>query len=149
MHTVHGTFHLTRGRIDFDSETGRASGEVIVDTTSGKTGNDSRDANMHKTVLESQQFPQAIFVPDRVEGKVLVSGSSSVKVHGMLTVHGAAREMTMDVQTSASADRQMKATMSFEIPFVAWGMKDPSTFMLKVGKMVKMTIDASGIITLK
>ena len=51
--------------------------------------------------------------------------------------------MTVDVHTSGSADR-MHATMAFEIPYVAWGMKDPSNFILKVGKSVHMTIETAG-----
>ena len=30
LHTVHGTFGLTRGMVQLDPETGKASGEVIV-----------------------------------------------------------------------------------------------------------------------
>ena len=46
----------------------------------------------------------------------------------------------MDVQTSGSADR-FHAAMAFEIPYVAWGMKDPSNFLLKVSKTVSMSIE--------
>jgi hypothetical protein len=42
MHTVHGAFLLKRGAVHFDPATGKASGEVVFDATSGKTGNGSR-----------------------------------------------------------------------------------------------------------
>ena len=35
VHTVHGTFKLKGGAISFDPATGKATGEVIVDVTSG------------------------------------------------------------------------------------------------------------------
>src|SRR6476620_212062 len=35
LHTVHGTFHLKNGTVLFDPATGKASGAVIVDVTSG------------------------------------------------------------------------------------------------------------------
>jgi len=143
LHTVHGTFSLKRGAIDFDTETGKASGQVVVDVTSGNSGSDARDSRMHANVLESKKFPEAIFAPDHVEGALSIAGASSVKVHGIFTIHGSTHEMTMNVQTSAGPDR-LHATMAFDIPYVAWGMKDPSNFLLKVSKTVQMTIEAEG-----
>lgn len=149
LHTVHGTFRLAHGKIEFDDTTGKATGQVVVDVTSGNSGSEARDSRMHAHLLESKMYPEATFAPDHVDGKISIPGTSNVKVHGTFTLHGAPHEMTMDVQTSASPDHQMKTTMTFDIPYVAWGMKDPSNFLLKVGKTVKMTIEASGIITLK
>lgn len=143
LHTVHGTFQLKRGSIDFDSETGKASGQVVVDVTSGDSGSDARDRRMHANVLESGKYPEAVFVPDAVQGSVAMPGSSRFKVHGMFTIHGAAHEMTMDVQSTATAD-EMHAAIAFEVPYVAWGMKDPSNFLIKVDKVVKVSIDAAG-----
>ena len=143
LHTVHGMFNLKRGQIDFNTDTGKASGQVVVDVASGNSGSDARDSRMHANVLESKKYPEAVFTPDRVEGSIAVPGASTVKVHGTFTIHGAPHEMTMDVHTSGNADR-MSATMAFEIPYVAWGMKDPSNFILKVSKTVEMTIETSG-----
>ena len=143
IHTVHGSFNLKRGEIDFNTDSGKASGQVVVDMASGNSGSDARDSRMHDHVLESKKYPEAIFTPDHVDGSVAVPGNSAVKVHGIFTIHGAPHEMTMDVQTSATDDR-MRATMAFEIPYVAWGMKDPSNFILRVGKSVHITIEASG-----
>lgn len=49
----------------------------------------------------------------------------------------------MDVRTSCT-DHDADATMSFDLPYVAWGLKDPSNFLLKVNKSARMTIDAAG-----
>jgi len=114
-----------------------------VDVTSGESGSDARDSRMQANVLESKKYPEAVFVPDHVDGTFLAPGNSSLKVHGLFTIHGAAHEMTMNVQT-ASTDARSQARMTFEIPYVAWGMKDPSNFLLKVGKSIQMTINTSG-----
>jgi polyisoprenoid-binding protein YceI len=140
LHTVHGAFNLKRGVIDFDTDTGKASGEVIVDVASGNSGSDARDSRMHASVLESKKFPEAVFTPDRIEGALSIPGASTIKVHGTFTIHGAPHEITMNVQTSGSVDR-LHAVMTFDIPYVTWGMKDPSTFILKVSKTVRMTIE--------
>ncbi len=98
---------------------------------------------MHTNVLESKKFPDAVFVPNRVERVLAITGTSSVRLHGMFTIHGGTHEITMDVQSTATAD-QMHAAIEFDIPYVAWGMKDPSNFLLKVNKIVRMTIDTTG-----
>lgn len=143
IHTVHGAFNLKRGNIEFSTDTGKASGEVVVDVASGNSGSDARDSRMHANVLESKKYPEAVFTPDRIEGPFSLSGPSTVKVHGVFMIHGVSHEMTMDVQTSGTADR-LHATMDFEIPYVAWGMKDPSNFFLKVSKTVSMSIETEG-----
>jgi polyisoprenoid-binding protein YceI len=139
LHTVHGTFRLKRGEIHFDPESGKASGEVVVDATSGESGSGARDSRMHKNVLESQKYPEISFAPDRVEGKVQQSGTSSLKLHGVFRIHGAPHEITVPVEV-ATKENQLTANIRFEIPYVPWGMKDPSTFILKVGKSVEIDI---------
>jgi polyisoprenoid-binding protein YceI len=145
LHTVHGTFKLKRGNIDFDAGAGQASGQVVVDVASGNTGNQELDQKMHATVLESRKYPEAFFVPDRILGTLALPGSSSIQLHGIFTIHGAAHEITVNVQTKASAD-QMSAAFVFDLPYVAWGMKDPSNFLLKVSKTVRVSIETTGLL---
>jgi polyisoprenoid-binding protein YceI len=143
LHTVHGTFKLRRGDIVFDTETGKASGAVIVDATSGESGSSARDGRMHKNVLESAKFPDISFAPDRVEGKVALTGVSNVKLHGIFQIHGVAHQITVPVQVSSNGDR-LDANLKFDVPYVEWGMKDPSTFILKVSKSVAIEMHATG-----
>jgi len=146
VHTVHGTFKLKRGDVHFDPDTGKAAGEIVVDAGSGESGNGSRDSKMHKNVLESAKYKEISFVPDRVEGRVGLSGTSDVKLHGIFTVHGAAHEMTVPVQVIARQS-ELSANIRFEVPYVAWGMKDPSTFLLKVSKSVEIEVHTAGRLT--
>lgn len=139
LHTVHGTFRLERGEIRFDPATGSASGELVVDATSAQSGNDARDKDMHKKVLESGRYPEIVFRTGRVVGKVAAQGPSQVRLHGIFSIHGAEHEIEIPAEVEA-AGGQYRATVKFSVPFVEWGMKDPSTLFLRVDKRVDITI---------
>ena len=53
LHTVHGSFQLKRGDVEYKIAGKSVSGNLIVDATSGQSGNHSRDHKMHKEILES------------------------------------------------------------------------------------------------
>jgi polyisoprenoid-binding protein YceI len=139
LHTVEGTFKLKSGELTFDPATGKASGDLVVDAASGQTGNGSRDKKMHEVVLESAKYPEIVFHPDRVEGKVDPAGHSQVQLHGMLNIHGTNHEMTVPLTVDAE-NGGYRATATFSVPYVKWGMKNPSTFMLRVKDTVEITV---------
>jgi len=143
VHTVHGTFALKRGAAQFDPATGKASGAVVADATSGKSGSDSRDKKMHQEVLESAKYSDVIFRPDRVEGKVAAHGPWTASVHGVFVLHGAEHELTVPAQ-GEFAGVSWKATAKFTIPFIQWGLKNPSNFLLKVNPEVDIEVDLTG-----
>src|SRR5262249_38254035 len=68
LHTVHGSFQLKRGEVEYDSVADAVRGTLVADATSGQSGNRSRDRRMHKEILETAKFPELTFRPDRVEG---------------------------------------------------------------------------------
>ena len=146
LHTVHGTFNLKSGVIDFETDTGAASGRVVIDVTSGDSGSDARDRKMHANVLESAKYPEAVFTPDRLEGKLTVPGTSNVKLEGVFLIHGVEHRMTMTVEAKATED-YVNASIAFDVPYVAWGMKDPSNFILKVNKIVQFSVHSAGALT--
>jgi polyisoprenoid-binding protein YceI len=80
-------------RCGFDPASGKLSGEIVVDAKSGESGSGMRDRKMHKEILESERYPEITFRPDRIEGAVANQGKSSVKVHGMFSIHGVDREI--------------------------------------------------------
>jgi hypothetical protein len=88
LHTVHGTFALKHGQVRFDPEAGSASGEIVVDAASGRSGSPARDRRMHDNILESGRYPEIVFRPDRVEGKIAAEGASDALMHGVFTIHG-------------------------------------------------------------
>lgn len=143
LHTVHGTFHVKRGSVTIDPATGKASGEIAVDATSGESGNDSRDQKMHKEVLESGKYTEIIFRPDRVEGKIARQGSSNVTLHGMFSLHGAEHDFSAPVKAEMSADH-FKGSAAIEVPYIEWKLKNPSNFLLKVKPVVQVEVELVG-----
>jgi polyisoprenoid-binding protein YceI len=139
LHTVHGTFLLKRGTIHFDAATGSANGELVVDAASGNSNDGARDRRMHKDILQSDRYPEIVFRPDRVEGKVAAEGASQVQLHGMFVIHGQEHEMTVPVDLQAG-EGQYRAAAHFVVPYIKWGMKNPSTFILRVNDKVEITV---------
>jgi polyisoprenoid-binding protein YceI len=105
LHLVHGTFALKTGALHFEPETGRAGGEIVVYATSGESGNDSRDARMHKEILETARYPDVIFRPTQIDGHVTVSGASDAKLHGVFSIHGADHDLVAPVHAELTGDR--------------------------------------------
>jgi len=141
LHTVHGNFKLKHGAIRFDPATGKIGGEVVVDAASGESGSQARDRRMHKNILESERYPEIVFTPDHVEGTVAPEGVSQVQVHGTFRIHGAWHELTLPVQVRI-ANGQTTATTHFTVPYVKWGMKNPSNLFLRVSDKVDISITA-------
>jgi polyisoprenoid-binding protein YceI len=143
VHTVHGTFQVKRGTVSFNSATGKASGEIVVDAGSGESGNDSRDRKMHEEVLESGKYAEVIFRPQRVEGTVKAGGNSTLTVYGTFSLHGADHAFSASVQVELK-ETAWKASTSFSVPFLEWGLKNPSNFLLKVKPVVNVSVEFSG-----
>lgn len=147
LHNVHGTFKLKSGSILFDPASGNASGEIVVDATSGESGNNARDNKMHKDVLESKRYQEISFFPKHVLGKLAPEGTSTLQVQGVFHIHGADHDMTLSMPVQAKGG-EVTAASDFNIPYQAWGMKNPSTLFLKVENQVEVKIDAVGKLTM-
>jgi len=143
LHTVHGSFKVKSGAVHFDAATNKATGEVVVDATSGDSGDKSRDKKMDHDVLETGKYPTITFRPDRVIGEVAPHGTSHVQVHGIFNIHGADHEVMIPVEVHRDGDRP-SVTLRFQIPYVKWGMKNPGNFFLSVDNHVEITIEAVG-----
>lgn len=143
LHTVRGSFKLKQGDVRYSVGTKSIVGTVTVDATSGESGNHSRDRKMHKEILESARYPEIVFRPDRVDGTVAPIGTSTVQVHGFFSIHGSDHELTMPVRVEVFPDHWIADT-HFSIPYVKWGIKNPSTFVLRVSESVEIDVHATG-----
>jgi hypothetical protein len=61
----------------------------------------------------------------------------------VLRLHGADHAVALPCKVQTS-DGALRATTQFTIPYVAWGLKNPSSFLLHVGDNVEISISAEG-----
>jgi len=144
-HTTHGTFRLKGGLVTFDPATGAAAGELLVALSTGESGNPDRDAKMQKDVLQSDKYPEAFFHPTRVTGTLKPGATQTISVEGTFNIHGADHPLKLDAEVTLNRE-QATVTTHFRIPYVEWGMKDPSAFLLRVGKDVEVDVSAHGAV---
>jgi polyisoprenoid-binding protein YceI len=144
MHTVHGTATLAGGAFTFDTESGVASGEAVVDAASAGTDNPKRDKKMHGSVLLSAEHPRIVLRAERLEGVLDLTGTSAVTLVGALELLGVSHPIRVPMTVTVDGDTA-RVDAAFSVPYVAWGLKDPSTFVLRVGKEVPVTIHADKV----
>jgi polyisoprenoid-binding protein YceI len=142
VHTTHGTFPLKEGHVSVDSSTGKASGQLLVEAETGQSGNTSRDKRMKKEILETDKYPEIRFTVTKVAGSVSAT-ASKVRVAGQFIIHGASHEIDVPLTVSIQG-AEFNGTGKFVVPYVAWGIKDPSNFLFKVDKTVEVELVVVG-----
>ena len=145
LHTVHGTMPLASGQLQFDPASGAASGRIVIDAAQAETGNAGRDRNMRHDVLESDQFPQIVFTPSRISPTPAPSGDSTVTLQGTISIAGGEHPISFPARVHI-AGGVVTASASFPIDYVAWGLHNPSTLLLRVGNIVQVAIETRGTI---
>ena len=146
LHKVDGTFKLKSGEFIFDPATGVAEGEILVDATTGESGNPARDKRMHDEVLESNRYPAMFFHPSQIKGAFKPGETTQqLQAQGSFNIHGADHALEMPVKVETAGDT-VTTTARFTVPYVAWGMKNPSKLLLRVSKQVEIEVIAKGTI---
>ena len=140
-HTVHGSFQITSGRVLFNPGDGSLSGEIVADASSGTAENPKVVKRMHKEVLEVTSFPEIVFRPEKLE--LSADGGTHAELPGSFDIHGTSHNLTFPIDVLMDAER-VTATAELEIPYVAWGIKDPSRFVFRSAKQVQVQIRLVG-----
>jgi polyisoprenoid-binding protein YceI len=140
---VHGTFHIQSGTIEFDRSTTKLSGSVVVLSGSGKTGNGSRDKRMNNDILKVQQFTTVAFEPKSYTGTLAPSGDSTIQATGIFTLLGTPHEVTIPILVHLEGTTAT-AKSHFVVPYVQWGLKNPSLLIWKAENDVAIDLSLSG-----
>ena len=143
VHTSHGTFQLKEGHVKVDSANGNASGELVVEAETGESGNGPRDKRMKKEILETDKYPEIRFKVTKLEGSLSGDTASNLRVFGQFSIHGASHEVSIPLTVTIKGV-EFSGSGKFVVPFVDWGMKNPSNFLFKVDKTVEVQLEAAG-----
>ena len=140
---VNGTFHVQSGSIEFDGSNPKMSGLVVVLAGSGKTGNDSRDKKMNKDILKVDQHTTVSFAPRTYTGVIAPSGNSTIQVSGVFTLLGNPHDLTIPMQIHMDGSKAT-ARAQFVVPYVQWGLKNPSFMFWKAENDVAIDLNLVG-----
>ena len=142
-HHVNGAFHVQSCSVNFDRTAMSISGSVVVAAGSGNSGEPSRDKKMNSDVLDATHFAEVSFAPKSYQGTIAASGDSTIQVAGVFTLHGTPHDLTVPMQIHIDGT-SLTAKTHFKVPYVQWGLKDPSIFVLKVAKEVDIDLRLVG-----
>jgi polyisoprenoid-binding protein YceI len=140
---VNGSFHVQSGSIEFDRGNPKMTGPVIVLAGSGKTGNDSRDKKMNKDILKVELYATVSFDPQTYTGDLAVSGDSNLQVTGIFTLLGTPHQITVPILVHLEGTTAT-AKAHFVVPYVQWGLKNPSFLMWKADNDVSVDLLLAG-----
>ena len=143
---VNGTFHVQSGSIEFDRNTPKMSGSVVVLAGSGKTGNDSRDKKMNKDILKVEQHATVSFEPRTHTGAIASSSDSTIQVTGIFTLLSTPHEITIPMLLHLEG-ASASAKAHFVVPYVDWGLKNPSFLIWKADNDVTIDLNLVGTIS--
>jgi polyisoprenoid-binding protein YceI len=76
-------------------------------------------------------------------GALAAEGTSKVEVSGQFRLHGQDHDVTLPIEVKADG-KEVQITTHIEIPYVQWGLKNPSNFLLRVSDTVTIDIQATG-----
>lgn len=143
IHTVHGTARMVSGTATLDPASGELSGEVVVEAASTDTDNDGRDQKMHDKVLEIAAHPTIVLRPEHLTGSIPEAGEADVTLAASLELLGSSHAIEIPAHVARNGD-EISVTATFQIPYVEWGLEDPSVFVLRVEKYVTVEVEVAG-----
>jgi hypothetical protein len=147
LNTTHevvvGKFHIQSGAIEFDRSSGKMAGSVVVLAASGDTGNGSRDKKMKNDILKVEQFANVSFEPKSFTGVIAAAGDSAIQVSGVFTLLGTPHEITVPMLVHLDGGGAT-AKAHFTVPYVQWGLKNPSFLFWKAENDVAIDLSLVG-----
>lgn len=146
FHDVKGVFNVTSGDITFDEVSGHMSGKIVVSAASGNSDNSSRDKKMRGDELHAKKHPEITFIPTQFTGILHATGDSSLQVHGLFTLIGKPHPIVVPMTVHIDGN-QCAAKGNFTVPYVSWGMKDPTMMFMKEAQQVKIDLAFQGTLS--
>jgi polyisoprenoid-binding protein YceI len=129
--------------VNADGTIDSANSKITVDVSTLQTDSSMRDNFVARNVLQSDQYPQAVFVAKQVSGlpKALPqSGNVAFKLTGDLTIRNVTKSVTWDVSGSI-ANGKATGTATTSFTFEDFTLSQPRVGMvLSVADKIALTV---------
>ena len=123
-----GTFRIIDGAVSGDPNniSGTAKVRILIDATSYRSDNASRDRAVTEKSLEADKYPTIGFESNNVVGVVMTSNREGTAiVTGFLTLHGEAHAMTTSVHFTLNPDGTFAGDGEVKFNYEDFGVKVP------------------------
>jgi hypothetical protein len=100
---------------------------------------------MNKDILKVDQYTTVSFAPKAYTGTIAASGNSAIEVSGAFTLLGTAHDLTIPMQIRIDGSKVV-AKGQFVVPYVQWGLKNPSFLIWKAENDVAIDLVLVGTI---
>jgi len=98
---------------------------------------------MNKEILEVEKNATVSFEPKSYAGAIAPSGDSTIQVNGIFTLLGTPHEITVPMLVHLDGTSATAKT-HFVVPYVQWGLKNPSFLIWKANNDVAIDLYLSG-----
>lgn len=144
LHTVAGSAPVAATSFRWDADDGSASGSAVVQAASLDTGIERRNRKMRELVLQAARHPEIRFEATGFELRQAGRDEMRFVLAGTLTLLGRAHPVELETHARRRPDDSWKARANLHVPYVEWGLEDPSMPLLAVDKHVTVEIKAVG-----
>ena len=142
------------GAIAFDADGAVVAQEsrIAVQAATLRTDSNRRDNYVRNRTLETDSYPEVVFVPTAIDGLpdsiADASGDVAFTITGDLTVKDQTREVTWDASATFAGDGAATGIASVEFTFDDFGMDKPRVaIVLSVEDTIRLELDFVGTIT--
>lgn len=144
------------GSIAFDAGGGVLADEsrIAVQAATLRTDSGRRDGYVRNRTLQTDTYPEVVFVPTSIDGLpdsiADASGPVGFTITGDLTVKDQTREVTWEATAEFAGDGTASGMAGVEFTFDDFGMSKPSVaIVLSVDDTIRLELDFAGTITPK
>ena len=137
LHTVHGHTNQVKGEVRVEEGAAGVlalSGTIEVVAATLDTDNASRDKKMRSESLAVERYPVLTLGPERYDPK---TGTLT----GALTIRGVTKPVTIAARLTHQDDRIL-VTGTFDVPWLDFGVPDPSFAIVRVEKVAHARFSA-------
>jgi polyisoprenoid-binding protein YceI len=105
------------------------SSKLTADLRNLKSDQDQRDGFVRNRILETEKFPDALFVPTKIDGlpkMIPFTGQAGVQIIGNLTVHGVTKEVTFQGIVTFNRNGTIAGRAKTTFNFATFGLNKPT-----------------------